>query len=764
MSILFPPNPQGQVVDTEDARGLIHQIARSESSYLEGGHTKLSVAYTKLWEANFRVRHKDLQPRLFHLVLCAFDDLTLNELTEALRIDPEGKKPFSTDLQTKHVEWLCHNFLVATSTAKLRWAHYSAKDFLTRKMTEENRLEFSEASNNICMSQIALQLMSQIHHPAWKAAGLDLPYWVEYQSSEPQNSVLNEEIAKIARTVYETSKEAKMEDHTIRKKDTQLGSKNSAQTAFLNHLQSIEGMKTVASVFEAASFASYVAARFLYHLRVVCDTTASISGLERLMRTLIDSLDSALPAVANMVQFVSSVRRSLKLEGVDLESWFAEDFSIYSQLVRRARIASRYESSCQIMKIVWTGDDGNTLIAPLRLLTLINTPNEDWLRYAVKNSRSRLKEKGWGNYPAELIFLACNYSSDKIVALFLNQVFFSESIYADTRKLLRVQDRFGYLSIHDAARLGYFGVIKELVKADGFEARNSIGERHTGVTEMKSHEDRMRKGENRFEKADAPLEVIFVNDDTKLLYVPNRIGLLPIHLVASLSGAEPTCEHKRIFDLMMEYDAKYTSLFPIMSLSPPGDSGLTRRQTSMLLTQWNGQLLIHYGATYGNYPGVKAMLQREFDAFCEFEPMQSSSIGSQTQQQCSQLLSCRSRSNELSIECIFKIHGFSPKFWKTFKTMLKFEAKWMNLTSIRSHKRRSAFLDSRIFDKILFYRERCLFEELWLKWLTDRYELDSNVQAIIDRSTTRINQPTTATNEGILRLIQMGRGNRFWNP
>ena len=111
MSILFPPNPKGQIVESDDARNLISQIAKSESSYLDSGHDKLTVAYKRLWEANSRLRHKDLQPRLFQLVLCAFDDLTLNQLTEALRIDPGDMKRYRTDLQPKHVEWLCHNFL-----------------------------------------------------------------------------------------------------------------------------------------------------------------------------------------------------------------------------------------------------------------------------------------------------------------------------------------------------------------------------------------------------------------------------------------------------------------------------------------------------------------------------------------------------------------------------------------------------------------------------------------------------------------------------
>lgn len=63
------------------------------------------------------------------------------------------------------------------------------------------------------------------------------------------------------------------------------------------------------------------------------------------------------------------------------------------------------------------------------------------------------------------------------------------------------------------------------------------------------------------------------------------------------------------------------------------------------------------------------------------------------------------------------------------KTMLEFEEKWMNLTSMRTPglKIRSELLDSRVFAKIVEWWELGDIKPEWLEWLLDKYELHSSV-------------------------------------
>jgi hypothetical protein len=74
---------------------------------------------------------KQQQRRLCHLILCAYEALTLAHLTQALRIDTEDSKSDYERLEPEQVEWLRHNFLTLTSESTLDWAHASAKNIFS---------------------------------------------------------------------------------------------------------------------------------------------------------------------------------------------------------------------------------------------------------------------------------------------------------------------------------------------------------------------------------------------------------------------------------------------------------------------------------------------------------------------------------------------------------------------------------------------------------------------------------------------------------
>ena len=116
----------------KDARRCIRDISSGDSSYGDTGeinsHRKLTVAYQALWKTySDEVKHCYLQTRLFQLVLTAFYPLTLEQITQALRIDPLGREDYQEGLSSEHVGWLCHNFLRAPLTGAVGWAHKYAE-------------------------------------------------------------------------------------------------------------------------------------------------------------------------------------------------------------------------------------------------------------------------------------------------------------------------------------------------------------------------------------------------------------------------------------------------------------------------------------------------------------------------------------------------------------------------------------------------------------------------------------------------------------
>lgn len=731
LSILFPPNPQSQIVESDDARNLIDQIARSESLYQESSHSKLTVAYRQLWEVNSRVRHKVLQPRLFHLVLCAFNDLTLNQLTEALRIDPEGKEPYRTELQPKHIEWLCHNFLVITSTARLKWAHQSAEDFVKHHMMEGNTPVFSEASNHFCMSQIALQLISQINHPAWKDGGFDLLFWRQHESYEGQIAAWESEFPRMLEMILDVTNRVITQGS--------IADLNSfVEQAMLDYMHSSENIQTLAPVLEPTFFVSYVTTRFIVHLRMVCDLTASTSGLEKLLHTIIASTDSALPAIVRLLMvfpvisekfnyFNTLSKREDKVgrnARYEMGQFFdsrrkRSSFSYYGLLGLFFHYRPmRYRSFAELKEELCTDHDVNAVIDPLKLLTVINTPDKGLIEHAVMISKSTMRAVDWINYPAKLMFLACLYNSDKTVALFLNHAFFPATRYPSSRTLLRAKGKCGELPVHFAAMYGHDRVFEVLVDSEKRRVRSFLKEKGA------SGED----------------EIATRDDDIRLLYMVDDEGKLPIHLAAACFFNIPGSE--RTMNLMMKYDAKYATLFPATLLHQSGAPESAVKQTSMLLMpDHSGQLPIHI-ASAKNAHGVRAMLQREFEAVRDHLSSDWPSSSSRNHRQRSRLLFSHSLNRKLPID--IRLGSFMQgrrdnQNWIIIQTMLEFEGKWMDLmpTETPGRKRRSELLNPKVFARIVNLWMQAHFEPEWLAWLLDRYELYSSGDLIISLIETR---------------------------
>lgn len=325
-------------------------------------------------------------------------------------------------------------------------------------------------------------------------------------------------------------------------------------------------------------------------------------------------------------------------------------------------------STRDMIMLVCTQRGSKTPMALLQLLTLMNTPDKELIECAVMESKRTIKAADWNSYPTEPMFMACEYDSDKTAALYLNQVFFPSSRYINNRALFQVKDSRGDIPIHAAIRHGSSRVLEELVKWEDRDAKGFFSkETHAGNSD----------------------EIALEDSQTGLsLYLPRPCGCLPMHTAATRrnpSNREMIPNRWRylrnsdlIFDLLIRYDAKHASLFPVSLFHQSIAPSSTRIETSMLLTQNHiGALPIHH-ASCGNVIGVRAMLQREFEAYRDFLPTQLSDGSQNDPQRRSQLLYARTAKFELPIDfatsiCDWKI---SPeKNWSIVPAMLEFEVK-----------------------------------------------------------------------------------------
>ena len=148
---------------------------------------------------------------------------------------------------------------------------------------------------------------------------------------------------------------------------------------------------------------------------------------------------------------------------------------------------------------------------------------------------------------------------------------------------------------------------------------------------------------------------------------------------------------------MIGYDAKYAIIFPPTLSHPPSVPDSPQEHTSILLKQDRSSYLPIHLASKDNAPGVQAMLQREFEAFCEYVSTQSTRRSSQNHQRRSHLLFARSQSRQLPIDILVDATSWFVRpetSWTIVQTRLKFEAKWLDLTPMEtcSLKRRSELL------------------------------------------------------------------------
>ena len=303
--------------------------------------------------------------------------------------------------------------------------------------------------------------------------------------------------------------------------------------------------------------------------------------------------------------------------------------------------------------------------------------------------------------------------------MLLSHALFPESRYPTSCELLQAKNEDSSLPIHVAAFNGYSKVIEELLRAEERDVRSLSKESHASEGNKIASDD----------------------DHPKLLYVPDGNGDLPVHLAAEWNAPQ---DGDPMFELMIGYDAKYATLFPATLSNQPGTPDSIGKQTSMLFTENHLKYLpIHLAAARGHASAFKAMLQREYDAFREYTSTQLPSSSSQNHQQRSGLLFARTPSDDLPIHIVLS-SGFwrlLPKtHWTIVQTMLLFEAKWMDLTTLEkpSRKRRSELLDSKVFEKMIWHWKRGDLKPEWLDWLLDSYEVHSSFAVTTWLAETRL--------------------------
>ncbi|KAI9695434.1 MAG: hypothetical protein M1820_008619 [Bogoriella megaspora] len=171
---------QNQTERPENAEVLLRHLQNYDGSdpSVSQNNSKLMDGYQRLWNLNNLKDYGSERIRLFHLVLCALEPLSLEILTGALRIQINGS--VKDENAQKVVKRFCANFLTENQKGELVFVQGSARAFLSQlkaenkpNLTQSENTEFSKKRSHRCVATLYIKLMRQPSPLVWQKLGLD---------------------------------------------------------------------------------------------------------------------------------------------------------------------------------------------------------------------------------------------------------------------------------------------------------------------------------------------------------------------------------------------------------------------------------------------------------------------------------------------------------------------------------------------------------------------------------------------------------------
>jgi hypothetical protein len=140
--------------------------------------SRLRNPYQTLWRLNSLEDYTKHRIRLFHILLRAFQPLTLEQLRDALCI--QGSL-YKEEIQVKDIKRLCMNFLFENTRGYLVFSHDAARRFVLNMTVKDacgkgtdGSKQFTEKLNHIELAETYINVMRLSTHPYWKHIGLNL--------------------------------------------------------------------------------------------------------------------------------------------------------------------------------------------------------------------------------------------------------------------------------------------------------------------------------------------------------------------------------------------------------------------------------------------------------------------------------------------------------------------------------------------------------------------------------------------------------------
>lgn len=180
--LLHTYNDQKDVGRERNARELLDALR--DSSGTDKSHTQLEAGYRRLWEFNTIDGFDEERIRLFHLIFCSFEPLSLDTLTQALRVQIDGDGSYDREVTSDQVKRLYSNFLTVDTSGHLGFIHNSARDFVSKiknqdgvDSSDSDSCEFSKERCHLSAAKLYIEITKRPDHPIWQEFDLSPSNW-----------------------------------------------------------------------------------------------------------------------------------------------------------------------------------------------------------------------------------------------------------------------------------------------------------------------------------------------------------------------------------------------------------------------------------------------------------------------------------------------------------------------------------------------------------------------------------------------------------
>ena len=203
MKLTIPIHNKRDTIRLRDNAEELLKAIEDSSHESNNAYEKLKAGYQRLWNLGASHGFNEIRVRLFRLILCSFEPLSVNHLILPLRIQvgsDELKELSAEDIEDLYLNFLMRdgdNWLGPTEQ-QLRFTHASAREFVMREIlgkTSGDSQKYSKSEvmkkNHRSVADLFLEVLQRSDHKYWDQISPSPHHPFDQVSEPPEHYIIS---------------------------------------------------------------------------------------------------------------------------------------------------------------------------------------------------------------------------------------------------------------------------------------------------------------------------------------------------------------------------------------------------------------------------------------------------------------------------------------------------------------------------------------------------------------------------------------------